>query len=114
MMDKITAFLAKPFNLLMVALGGVIISTFLAYDYKVKKLAELEYREKVREKQQEIVDKYQEAEDEIKDRHFDMVRWNEKIKEEVNEEIEKAQYEDNNSQSYTITATDGNASKLLE
>ena len=111
-MDKIALFLSKPFNLFMVAIFGFVISLFVALNYKMEKLAELEYAEDVREKQDELVKKYDTVEDEIKDRHHDMVKWNENVAKNVEIEIEKAKNED--SKSYSITATDSNASELLK
>ncbi len=106
-MDKLLLWIRKPLGIGLISLTSVVLVMYANYHHKTKKLAELEYREEVRVKQQEVVDKYGETEKEIKDRHHKFVIDKEAIAIKVRKEIDDAK--DSNSSSYHFTASDRNS-----
>ena len=104
-------WIRKPLGIGLISITSVVLVMYANYQFKTKKLAELEYREDVRKAQQEIVDQYQESEDEIKDRYHKMVKWKEEVREQVNKEVDNAK-SDTNTTSYIFTASDRNTSRM--
>jgi len=107
-MDKLFTWFKNPQNSLMVVITTFIITALATYNHNMNKLAELKYRDSVQKDQQELIDKYKDVENEITKRERDTIKWNEKIVDKVNKEIDK-HAKDNNG-SYSIVASDANDS----
>jgi len=97
----------NPIAWVIIAIILVVLVGYASYTMKTQKLAELEYREEVRQAQQELVNKYKEAEKQIDTRH---TVW-EETKKEITKNVDKEVNRGKDSKgSYTIVASDSNDS----